>query len=348
MNYTKVKANLEKLRAKFTEFQDQFNADGFVDAKEQKILNELLAEIQELEEQVEVRVSAGAEANLQSKNNKKSKEEPVMFESDSAPERAVGAGSRFAKSNKDTTEERFDKFTKEFGGAVSEEEVEQIAMQDDGVKVAGPVQITGGSSNIGAPYHPSKDRKKAPRDPNPLAVQAANLVYEALWAASRTLNSVLALTTAGSLTLGSGAVTAEHGTFITPDGEVGLVTALGKSMSIDGLIDVAEKLSDKKKYTAIEQLLIHTMEGAGGSLGFTITVIFGKDKGKLGGQAFTVGGSKQFGIPSVAGNVIFATESDYLRGLRPIGINVSGSFNFPPAVKFDINIGEAVAKLRSL
>ncbi len=100
MNYTKVKANLEKLRAKFEEFQEQFNADGFVDAKEQKVLNELLAEIKELEGQVEARVAQGSEANLQSKSNKNSKEKPVMFETDSAPERTVGAGSRFSKSNK--------------------------------------------------------------------------------------------------------------------------------------------------------------------------------------------------------------------------------------------------------
>lgn len=311
MDYTKAQKNLSKLRETLARYEKLYDEDGYRDKEEQRKLKAIQASIDKAEALVQQLTGEGQTVNPKNTNNR-----------------------------------HLDKLSEEMGEEVSEERVKEIIQKEKGTLVAGS-KLTGATSDIGAPYYPGEGTK-IKHDPNPLIVQAANLVYEALWAASRTAKSVLALTVSGSLTMGSGAVTAEHGTFITPSGEVGLVSALGKGMSADGLVDMAQKINDKSKYNVLEQLIIHTMEGVGGSLGFIITVIPGNDKNKLGGQAFTVGGSRQYGIPTVGANIIFASEQAYLKGLKPIGFNVGGSFTFPPAVKFDINIGEAVAKLSNL
>lgn len=59
MDYNKVQGNLAKLKQQFTKIKAQFEADGFIDADEQKELDALMVEIEALEPQVEERVAGG-------------------------------------------------------------------------------------------------------------------------------------------------------------------------------------------------------------------------------------------------------------------------------------------------
>jgi hypothetical protein len=318
MNYNKVSKNLEKLKAQFKQLEEQFMADGYKDAEEQKILKELTAEIEALEPQVAAKVAGGV-------------------------------------NPKDTNAGRFNEFAKDFGGDVEPEQVEKIVAKEQGIEVA-QAASTFPSKNGGYTQHqPIPKLRDRPVDPNPIAVRAANLVYDALVVLSKQLGCVLALTKTGSLTVGNTSVlTVEEGIYISPkgEGEIGLVSARGTGLSLTGLQDLAKEMKSFRKgktgyNNLIELLLINTMEGVGGSIGFLITVIIGDDKSKLAGTAYTVGLSKQFGFPQVEGNAIFASEDAYIKGLRPVGFNLGGSFAFPPNLQPSFNLGRAVGLIKA-
>lgn len=99
MNYAKVQTNLEKLEQQLAKLEEDFKADGFIDAEEQKILKDLRVEIAALEPQITARIAG--------------------------------------KSNpKDTTGARFDKVTAELAGAPDESRVQEIVAQEKGIEVA--------------------------------------------------------------------------------------------------------------------------------------------------------------------------------------------------------------------